>query len=95
MEVPPKGTKDGRYRNSHGSKRKLISMGVFPAISLQDAKISRDKANTLVAQGKYPSEVQQDDIVVTQITSMNTFKVIPLEWLERQILAESIRDKAK
>ncbi len=95
LEVLPNGSKRWRFRYSHGGKRKLISMGVFPAVGLQDAKVSRDKANTLVAQGKDPSEVRQDEKATSQLASMNTFKAIALEWLERQILAESTREKAR
>jgi len=94
LEVLPNGSKRWRFRYSHAGKRKLISMGLFPAVSLQDAKESRDKANILVAQDKDPSEVRQDEKATAQLVAVNTFETIAREWLERQILAESTRDKA-
>lgn len=95
LEVIPNGSRRWRYRYSHGGKRKLLSMGVFPAIGLQDAKLLRDKANALVAQGIDPSEVRQDGKAAAKLSSENTFKSVADEWLDRQTqYAESTRGKA-
>lgn len=96
LEVIPSGSKRWRFRYSHGGKRKLLSMGVFPAIGLHDAKSLRDKANALVAQGVDPSEVRQDEKAASKLSATNTFEAIAHEWLDRQThLEESTRSKAK
>lgn len=83
LEVMSNGSKRWRYRYSHGGKRKLLSMGIFPAISLHDAKSLRDKANVLVAQGVDPSEVRQDQKSASKLSAINTFEAIANEWLDR------------
>jgi integrase len=95
LEVLPNGSKRWRFRYSHIGKRKLISMGVFPAVSLERAKGLRDQANVLVAQGVDPSVNRQDEKIAEKIAVVNTFKAISSEWLARQSYAESTKSKSE
>lgn len=95
LEVTPEGAKYWRFRYSFDGMRKLISMGTFPATSLNDAKEQRDNARKLLRSGINPSDARKNAKAANQIAKANSFEAIAQEWLARQDdKAESTRDKA-
>lgn len=96
LEVSPGGAKRWRFRYTHGGKRKLLSMGIFPATSLQDARDKRDQARKLLAHGIDPSEKRKGDKEAEKLAKSNSFAAIALEWLDRQTdKAEITRAKGR
>ena len=57
--IEPNGSKSWRFRYRYAGKPKMISLGVYPTITLADARSRRDEARKLVAEGKNPSEVRK------------------------------------
>ena len=49
-----------RMDYAHSEKRKTLALGVYPAVSLADARRGRDKARELLAQGLDPSTAKQE-----------------------------------
>lgn len=45
--ITPKGAKCWRFRYTYAGKPKLISFGVYPDVSLSDARARRDDARKL------------------------------------------------
>jgi len=39
LEIRPTGSKYWRYKYRYGGKEKLLAIGVFPAVSLKDARL--------------------------------------------------------
>lgn len=94
LEVMPNNAKRWRFRYTHAGKRKLLSMGLFPAVGLQKAKEARDAARKLLAQGTDPSEQRKDEKATTKLAKASSFRAIATEWLERQTdHANSTRSK--
>jgi hypothetical protein len=58
--IEPNGSKSWRFRYRYAGKPKMISLGVYPTITLADARSRRDDARKLVAEGKNPSEVRKE-----------------------------------
>lgn len=58
----------------------MISLGVYPTISLADARSRRDDARKLVAEGKNPSEVRKEQKIALQTESESAFEMIATEW---------------
>lgn len=58
----------------------MISLGVYPTITLADARSRRDEARKLVAEGKNPSEVRKEQKLALQTESENAFEKIAREW---------------
>ena len=56
LEVSPKGGKWWRFRYQFDGKAKNISLGVFPTITLDEARKRRDHARNLLSHGVNPSE---------------------------------------
>lgn len=77
--VTEKGQKWWRFRYRYNRKEKLLSMGIYPEISLADARQRRDEARRQIAHGIDPGAIRkaqkQADTKETE-----TFEVIAREW---------------
>ncbi|MBD2812262.1 tyrosine-type recombinase/integrase [Xenorhabdus sp. Vera] len=78
--VDTNGSKGWRYRYQFAGKTKMISMGVYPVVTLTEARSKRDEARKLVANGVNPSEARKSEKAAAIIQMENTFKNIALEW---------------
>lgn len=54
--VQPTGARLWRLAYRFGGKQKLLALGVYPTISLAEARLARDAAKRLLAAGVDPSE---------------------------------------
>ena len=61
-------------------KQKTLALGVYPAVSLADARAGRTKARELLAQGIDLSAAKRIEKSTKKTAGENTFKVIALEW---------------
>ncbi|EFC5781421.1 tyrosine-type recombinase/integrase [Escherichia coli] len=78
--VEPNGSKSWRFRYRYAGKPKMISLGVYPTITLAEARARRDEARKIVAEGKNPSEVRKEQQLALRIQSENAFEKIAREW---------------
>lgn len=78
--IEPNGSKSWRFRYRFAGKPKMISLGVYPMITLADARSRRDDARKLVAEGKNPSEVRKEQKIALQTVSESAFEKIATEW---------------
>lgn len=78
--VEPNGSKSWRFRYRYAGKPKMISLGVYPTITLAEARSRRDEARKIVAEGKNPSEVRKEQKLALRIQSENAFEKIAGEW---------------
>ena len=79
-------SKTGKYWRMNyrfAGKRKTLALGVYPAVSLADARQGRDKARKLLAQGTDPSAAKRDDKQATAAAAANTFESVAREWLDK------------
>jgi len=61
-------------------KRKTLSLGVYPSVSLAKARQRREKAREQLADGIDPSFVKRDEKIAKANTAANTFEVVALEF---------------
>lgn len=59
--VEPNGSKGWRFRYQFNGKSKMISLGIYPVITLNEAREKRDDARRLVANGTDPAEVRKEE----------------------------------
>lgn len=78
--IEPNGSKSWRFRYRYAGKPKMISLGVYPTITLADARSRRDDARKLVAEGKNPSEIRKEQKIALQTESESAFEKIAKEW---------------
>lgn len=72
-----------RLDYAHADKRKTLALGVYPDVSLAEARQGRDKARKLLAQGIDPSTAKQEDRQAAAAASANTFELVAREWLDK------------
>jgi integrase len=84
LEINPNGRKYWRYRYRWLGKQKLLAIGVYPEISLSDARERRDKARKLLADNIDPSAERKKAKRAARIDADNTYEAIAREWHENQ-----------
>lgn len=89
--VTPPGGRLWRFKFRYGGVEKLLAIGAYPDVPLKRAHERRDDARRLLAEGIDPSAKRQAE----RAAQADTFKAIALEWLAKQKLADSTREKAE
>lgn len=79
--VKPSGAKYWRYKYHFAGKEKKLAIGVYPDVSLAQARLRRDEARKLLAENKDPSQEKQNQKRIHRTEQTNTFKAISTEWL--------------
>jgi integrase len=85
LEVMPNGSKCWRMKYRIHGKEKRLALGVYPVISLADAREGRQRAKKLLAQGIDPSDAKKSRRREAIRNAETTFKAIALEWHENQL----------
>ena len=68
------------YYQPHTKKRRLISIGTFPQITLSQARAKREEFKALITQGIDPQEDRQQQARDKAKQTENTFKAISERW---------------
>ena len=85
LEVTPAGGRYWRLKYRHGGKEKRLALGVYPAVSLADARKGRDAARALLRDGVDPSAARQSTKRHAVLSQGNTFEAVAREWLAMQM----------
>lgn len=82
LRVTPKGSKYWQMAYRFEGKQKLFSIGVYPAVSLSDARQRRDEAKRLLAQGIDPNAKKQAEVKELKAKRDNTrsFRTVAKAW---------------
>jgi integrase len=83
--VETNGSKGWRYRYQFAGKTKMISLGVYPVVTLTEARAKRDEARKQVANGFNPSEVRKTEKISAANQIENTLENLTREWYEKRI----------
>lgn len=83
--IDPNGSKGWRFRYRFDGKPKMLSLGIYPTISLTVARQKRDEAKKLIASGINPSNVRKEEKLARQGRIDNTFERIAREWYEKRV----------
>jgi integrase len=78
--LKPNGSRWWRFDYRYGGKRKTLSMGVYPDVSLKDARNRRDEARKLLASDADPGENRKAVKSAKMDQAANSFEVITREW---------------
>jgi integrase len=83
LEVSPSGGRWWRLKYRFGGKEKRLSLGVYPDVSLKDARERRDAARKLVADGIDPSENRKAQKSAHAERAANSFEIAAREWFAK------------
>ena len=80
----PIGSKLWRWKYRVAGKEKLLALGSYPVVSLQDARQRHEEARRLLAQGQDPSELrkaQKTARVQAEAIASDTFERVARDWM--------------
>jgi len=78
--VKPSGGKLWRWNYAYGGKQKSMNFGIYPMVSLLDARAKRDEARALLAEGKDPAIVKRLRIQANRDAAAMTFERMARAW---------------
>jgi integrase len=82
--VRPDGAKYWRLKYRYAGKEKLLALGVYPQVSLAEARADRDDAKRLLKQRTDPVLFRKQQRHTAEVAAANTFEIIARQWHEKQ-----------
>ncbi|MFV3382645.1 tyrosine-type recombinase/integrase [Pseudomonas sp. NY15354] len=81
LHVTAQGAKLWHFRFYWEGKQKRMSFGSYPQVGLRDARIRRDEARVLLAQGTNPSEQRKQQRLAVRLSTDQTFDAVFNQWI--------------
>ena len=81
--VKPTGAKCWRYDYTFIKKRKTLALGVYPDVSIKDARDGRHEARKLLDQGLDPNHEKKIRKSLIALQADENFQAIAVEWLAK------------
>lgn len=83
LYVSVTGAKSWRFDYSYFGKRKTLTLGPYPRVSLADARNQRDHAKRKLTEGLDPSLAKKREQLATKAAAGNTFGLIADEFIDK------------
>ncbi|HHQ4634551.1 TPA: tyrosine-type recombinase/integrase [Aeromonas veronii] len=74
-----------RLKYRYGGKEKTLALGVYPEVSLKEARAKRDEARRQIAEGVDPGLVKKQSKIANKLASENNFEALAREWHQSQL----------
>jgi integrase len=78
--VKPNGGRYWRLKYRYNGKEKLLAFGVYPDVTLGEARDERDKAKKLLRNDIDPAQTKRLEKIQKTTSASNTFEVVAREW---------------
>jgi integrase len=82
VQIEPTGGKLWRYKYRFDGKEKLLTLGKYPDVPLQEARRRHQEAREQLANGIDPSAVKKAQKLAGAERAANSFEVIAREWFD-------------
>lgn len=95
LDVKPAG-RYWRMKYRFGGKEKLLALGVYPEVSLAEARRGRDEARAKLRESVDPSAQRQEIRKQAEEREGHAFRAVAAEWLDAQrgVMSDSTFNKA-
>lgn len=80
--VKPGGSKLWKWSYAYGGKQKTLHFGIYPQLSLADARIKRDEAAAIWNEGRDPGVVRKLAVEANLEAGRQTFERLAREWFD-------------
>ncbi|AJJ57512.1 DUF4102 domain-containing protein [Yersinia pseudotuberculosis] len=80
LEVTTNGSRYWRLKYRYAGKEKRLAFGVYPEVSLAQAREKREAAKKLLSAGSDPGELKKAEKIAQKLNYENTFEAIAREW---------------
>ncbi|MEE4212586.1 MAG: integrase arm-type DNA-binding domain-containing protein [Parvularcula sp.] len=101
LQISPNGSKRWHLRYSFQGKKKKISFGPFPDVSLKSARVKRDEARASIADGIDPLKERREQKLEAKLASEHTFAAVAREYISKRAndgdkaISEATRSKTE
>ncbi len=85
LEVAPRGGKWWRLKYRFGGKEKRLSLGVYPDVTLKEARLRCEDARRMLTREIDPSEHRQALKAARAREASNSFEAVAREWFAKHI----------
>ena len=82
--VAANGARYWRLDYRFGGKRRTLALGVYPVVTLANARSRREAARVCLADNRDPSVIKKQTARAIRYATENTFKDVAGEWIESQ-----------
>ena len=80
LEVTAAGGRYWRMKYRHAGKEKRLALGVYPGVTLADARKRRDKARDALAAGEDPGQLKREAKLKRALMEATTFEAVARQW---------------
>ncbi len=87
--IKKSGGKYWRLKYRINGKEKQLAIGVYPTVSLKQARIARDQAKQLIREGRDPSAESRVSKHTKNLVAEDSFKAIATEWFNIKMADKS------
>lgn len=84
LHVTDGGGRYWRLKYRHAGREKLLALGVYPDVSLKEARERREDARRALARGEDPGELKKAAKVQAEHEARHTFQAVAEAWLKHQ-----------
>lgn len=84
LELTPAGGKYWRLKYRYGGKEKRLAFGVYPSVTLKQARDQANKARKLLTDGSDPGELRRSEKAQVAHEAVNTLESVAREWVTHQ-----------
>ncbi|MBU6297977.1 MAG: integrase arm-type DNA-binding domain-containing protein [Alphaproteobacteria bacterium] len=85
LHVAPNGSRYWRLKYRFLGKERVLALGVYPEVSLAEAREKRAVARKLLADGIDPSSAKRETKQRAILNATNTFEAVAREWHEHNL----------
>ena len=83
--VHPNGSKYWRFRYWIDKKERLQAIGVYPLISLKEARKRATESRLLIAQGIDPMDLARKEKAIDALNMAASFKTVAEDWFATRV----------
>ena len=83
LEISPSGSKWWRLKYRYDGKEKRLALGVFPRVTLKEARAGRDDARRMLDKGNDPGEARKAAKAARTELNADSFEVVAQDWLKK------------
>lgn len=95
LYLTPTGARSWRWKYRIAGKEKLLSIGLYPDVSLARAREARDEARRLLARGVDPGAQKKAAALAHSALGSDSFETIANEWLATRPWVPSYAEKVE
>lgn len=95
--MKPNGSRLSQQKYRYPGKERLLSHGKYPKVSLSQARLKRDDARAILADGGYPAVQKRLDQIEAETQARTTFLLVAEEFIQqaydREVADATMRKK--